>query len=127
MEHDTIIGGPFHSTNRQLAFGLPPLGAEAGTTSISILDLSITESQLSVIIGNYAGGGHQFTLNVTSSILALNPVQMLFSIHFNELRWGGSGSSFALLALSEHHDILLIGIGDYLEVLWSDIVVLMNG
>ena len=127
MPEDTIMGGPFFSTNTQLAFGLPVLGAAGGLTNISIFDLSITAAQLSIIIGNGAGGGYQLTLSVPSSILVLNPVQMLFSVNFNDLRWGGSGSSFALLALGEHHATLLIGIGEFLEVLWSDLLALING
>jgi Ca2+-binding RTX toxin-like protein len=124
MPQDTIMGGPFFSTNTQLALGLPVLGGGSSTTSF---DVSITATQLSIIIGDGEGGGYQLTVDVPSSILVPNPVQMSFSINFNDLRWGGSGSSFALLALGEIHATLLLGIGEFLEVLWSDLMALING
>ncbi|MFN0079528.1 MAG: hypothetical protein ACKVY0_23935, partial [Prosthecobacter sp.] len=124
MPEDTIMGGTFFSTNTQLAFGLPVLG---GGSTATTFDVSVTATQLSIIIGDGAGGGYQLTVEVPSSILAPNPVQLSFAINFNDLRWGGSGSSFALLALGEIHGTLLIGIGDFLEVLWSDLLALING
>ncbi|MFN0079533.1 MAG: hypothetical protein ACKVY0_23960, partial [Prosthecobacter sp.] len=123
MPEDTIMGGTFFSTNTQLAFGLPVLGGGSTTT----FDVSITATQLSIIIGDGPNGGYQITVDVPSTILIPNPVQIAFSINFNDLRWGGSGSSFGLLALGEIHATLLMGIGEFLEVLWSDLLALFNG
>ena len=89
--------------------------------------MSITAAQLRIIIGSSEGGGHQLALYVPSSILAPNSVQMLLSMKFNDLRWGGSGSSFGLLAMGEILGKLLIGIGEFLEILWSDLLPLING
>ena len=47
-------------------------------------------------------------------------------VHFNELRWGGTGEGILLLALRELSLPQLIGIGDFLEVQWSELVALLG-
>ena len=132
MMEDTIVGGPYHSTNTQLSFGLPALGAAAGLAapgaSVGVASITVffAGPQWSIISGGAAGGGSQFALSTSSSILAPSSGQIFVSSSFNSLRWGGSGSGFALLARDDIGTSPLIGIGDFLEVLWNDLIALYS-
>ena len=152
MMEDTIVGGPYYSTNTQLSFGLPALGALAGSTppgaslgsrGMSSADIFLNGSQLGV----FSGSGSQLAMSSPSSVLALtpgtsssgegsgqqtvssilapSPDQLMSSGSFNDLRWGGTGTGFSLLARGELGTASpLIGIGEILETQLSDLMTL---
>ena len=155
MMEDTIVGGPYHSANTQLSFGLPalgalagsgPPGASAGSRGISIADIPLIGSQLGIFTtsgsqlamnspssvlaspsGTTSSGessGQQTTTSTSSFILAPSPENLISSASFNDLRWGGSGTGFSLLARGDLATAPLIGIGDFLEAQLSDLMAL---
>jgi hypothetical protein len=60
-------------------------------------------------------------------IMGFGFIQSLFAYDFEFIRWGGSTQPFTLLVGQIMGRPFLIGIGDFLEVLWADLVVLING
>ena len=139
MDKDTIVGGPYFSTNNQLTFGLPAMGAAAGqlppgasmgARSFSSDSIFLAGSRLGIITGSgnqlamnsgsSTGSGSQFAMSTPSAILAPTQGHTVSSSSINHPRWAGSGSSFAPLASDILGATPLMGIGEFLEVQWSE-------
>ena len=136
MDKDTIVGGPFFSTNNQLTFGLSALGAVAGqqppgasvgARSFTSDSIFLTGSRLGILTGSTAsstgssaGSGGQLAMSTSSSILAANQDLMISTSSLNHPRW--TGSSYAPLTSEIFGATPLIGIGEFLEVQWSELM-----
>ncbi|MDI1313707.1 calcium-binding protein, partial [Prosthecobacter sp.] len=134
MPEDTIIGGPFFSTNSQLSFGMYPLGYSSGASTPlggfngldSNTETSMAETLL-IILGADGWSGESGFEGGLSTVLSSAAGEGLSLLSYNLMRWGGSGQSFVFLIFGNLGGLPLAGIGDFIEALWSDLLVLMNG
>jgi hypothetical protein len=95
--------------------------------SFSSANVLLTGSRLGIFTSTTHSGsgiGCQATTSTSSSILVPSPEHLLTCSSFNDLRWGGSGTGFSLLARGDLSTLPLIGIGDFLEAQWSDLMAL---
>jgi Ca2+-binding RTX toxin-like protein len=129
LPEDTIIGGPFHSTDSQLNFGLPALGylsdlTEGGSAAASLARAfaALREGEAQALLVSLINAGDASGLLLLDSSLD----EAALVTHHDLLRWGSLGEGYLLLALRELSLPQLISIGQFLEVQWSELMVLMG-
>ena len=129
LSDNTIVGGPFTSTNYQLSFGNPALGfsmnqklnssGSAAGAIYPVLAPQFNGSGLSDIIMMKADFGVGF--EAYSPIQSLNQPQSVFRSSPGLLRWGGA--KHAAITTGLYSSVpALIGIGESIESQWTELV-----
>ncbi|WP_395719390.1 hypothetical protein [Prosthecobacter sp.] len=125
LPEDTVIGGPFFSTNTQLAFGLPILGAAAYLSplaGVSTASAPVVTVSILFLMDHEA----PFTLGALSVIFTAGLGEPATLIKYFEIRWTAGSQAF-LTIFGDLGALQLIGIGEFLEILWGDIMAIIGG
>ena len=129
MSDNTIVGGPFTSTNFQLSFGNQALGfsmyqklnssGSAAGATYPVLAPQNNGSGLSDVIMMRASFGVGF--EQYSPIQSLNQPQSVFRSSSGLVRWGGAMHAAITTGLYSRAPGL-IGIGEFIESQWTELV-----
>jgi Ca2+-binding RTX toxin-like protein len=123
IPEDTVIGGPFFSTNTQLAFGLPILGAGGSEPVVEVPSKS--DFEVDVFVSLFMVDESPSIFGVISVIFTSGLGEPAMFASYFEIRWTSAGQAFFTF-FGDLGSLQLIGIGEFLEVLWGDIMAIMG-
>jgi hypothetical protein len=128
MPEDTIVGGSFYSTgftfdgDKLDRLGLSEADSAAENLALAFARLAQTaQNRTWLDDGAWPPGGRTFSTIFESTIMV-----SLMDHGYDSIRWGRVGEAILALAARESGTPHLIGIGDFIEQQWSELLALAN-